>query len=243
MPQQGRIFVTGDIHGQPQLNLSTEVFPEGKNLTKKDMVIILGDFGLLWSHLRTKEEEHQLKWLDNKPWTTLFIDGNHENFHLLNNMPEKEMFGDRVGIISHSVFHLRRGICYRINGRKILTLGGAHSHDRQYREWGKSMWKDEEITDKDIRMAISSVESAMFEVDYILTHCAPVEWAKHAMPFDIMHFWQPDHSEEQLSWFKQGSQVTFKRWFFGHYHNDIDDPFMDQWSCLYNKVVELEERE
>ncbi len=240
MSQKGKVFVTGDIHGQPQLNLSSEVFPEGKNLTKKDVVIILGDFGLLWNHLRSKEEENRLKWLDDKPWTTLFIDGNHENFYLLNRLPEKELFGDRVGIVSHSVFHLRRGICYRINGRDILTIGGAHSHDRQYRKWGESMWKEEEITDKDIRMACSSAESNNFNIDYVLSHCAPVEFAKHAMPFDIMHLYTPDHSEENLSALKFFLGDSFKQWYFGHYHNDINDPFMNQWTCLYDKIVELE---
>ncbi len=150
------------------------------------------------------------------------------------------MFGDRVGIVSHSVFHLRRGICYRINGRDILTIGGAHSHDREYRKWGESMWKEEEITDKDIRMACSSAESNNFNIDYVLSHCAPVEFAKHAMPFEIMHLYTPDHSEENLSSLKFFLGNSFKRWYFGHYHNNIDDPFMDQWTCLYDKIVELE---
>ena len=240
MSQKGRIFVTGDIHGQPQLNLSVDQFPDQKNLTKKDVVIILGDFGLLWSHLRTKEEEHWIKWLDDRKFTTLFIDGNHENFDLLKNLPEKEMYGDRVGIVSHSIFHLRRGLCYRINGNKILTIGGAHSHDREYRKWGKSMWKEEEITEENIRTAIESVESVMFDVDYILTHCGPVEFAKYALPIYVIDKYTPDHSEENLSWFKMASNVTYKQWYFGHYHNNVTDPFQGLWTCLYNKIIELE---
>jgi len=240
---KGRIFVTGDIHGQPQLNLSSSVFPEGKDLTKKDVVIILGDFGILWSHLRTKEEENRLQWLDDKPWTTLFVDGNHENFDLLENLPEKEMYGSTVGIVAHSVFHLHRGKCYRINGSNILTIGGAHSHDRQYRKWGSTMWKAEEITDDNIRDACKSAKDVNLNIDYVLSHCAPVEWAKHAMPFEVMHHWQADHSEEQLSTLKFFLSNSFKRWYFGHYHNNIDDPFMDQWTCLYDKIVELKDEE
>lgn len=241
MKNPGRIFLTGDIHGENSIGkLSSKNFPEGKTLTKKDYVIILGDFGLLWSHLRTRQEEYWLKWLDNQPWTTLFIDGNHENFDLLDNLPEKEFLGNRVGIVAHSIFHLRRGICYRINGRKILTIGGAHSHDRLFREWGKSMWIQEEITDDNVQKAKVAVEEAGFEVDYVITHCAPVEFAKYALPMEIMHLYTPDHSEENLSWFKNSSGVTYKRWFFAHYHTNTDDPFMDMWSCLYNKIVELD---
>jgi len=240
MKKAQRLFVTGDIHGNPQISLSGRHFPEGKSLTKKDFVIILGDFGLFWSYKRTKEEEHNLKWLDDQPWTTLFIDGNHENFDLIDNLQDKEMFGSLVGVAGHSVFHLRRAVFYRIAGRKILAFGGAHSHDREHRKWGESMWKREEITDAEVEQAKQATEDALFEFDYILSHCCPVEWAKFAMPMNLMQYWQPDHSEERLSRFKQESQVTFKRWFFGHYHENRDDPFMDQWSCLYHKVVELE---
>jgi len=244
MKNPGRIFITGDIHGQPQLNLSTHCFPEGNKLSKKDVVIILGDFGLLWSYRRSKEEAKWLKWLDDKPWTTLFIDGNHENFDLIDNLQEREMFGDFVGIVGHSIFHLKRGHIYRINNKKFLTIGGAHSHDRQYREWGKSMWKQEEITQEDIDRATKAIQEFQLEgfyVDYILTHCAPYEYAVKAVPIEVMPYFQMDKSEEFLSIFKNTSGVQFSRWYFGHYHNNMDDPFMDQWTCLYDKIIEITE--
>lgn len=243
MKNPGRIFLTGDIHGNPITTLSTKAFPEQKNLTKKDVVIILGDFGVLWSHLRTKEESRNLQWLDDRNFTTLFICGNHENFDLLNNLPEKELYGERVGIASHSVLHLRRGVNYRINNRNILTVGGAHSHDRAYRTWGKSMWKEEEITDQNIEDAKQAIIDSQYNIDYVLTHCAPAEWAKFAMPQDEARFWMPDGSEERLSKLKNTvlECPNFKRWYFGHYHNNIDDPFMDQWTCLYYKIVELKD--
>ncbi|MEA1979469.1 MAG: metallophosphoesterase [candidate division Zixibacteria bacterium] len=239
MKEHGRIFVTGDIHGNPIPSLSKKHFPIGKELSKKDVVIILGDFGLLWSKYRSKDEEHNLKWLDDQPWTTLFIDGNHENFDILENLPEKELYGDVVGIVGHSIFHLRRGICYRINGQKCLTIGGAHSHDRQYRTWGKSMWKQEEITDEDIKKAKESVQSVGFDVDYILTHCAPTNWAMGAMPQEIAHMWQPDGSEERLQWFKDTSGVDFKKWFCGHYHTNFGPRIRDDFECIYHDVKEL----
>lgn len=233
-----KIFVTGDIHGNPH-QLKKKLFPIGKSLSKKDVVIILGDFGLLWSTLRTKEEDYWIKWLDDQPWTTLFIDGNHENFHLLNNLPEKELFGNKVGIVSHSIFHLNRGIVYNINNNKILTIGGAHSHDRQYRTWNKTMWKEEEISNENISNAISSSKVYDFNIDYVMTHCAPVEYAKMAIPLNMMDHYMPDPSEEQLSRFKAFSNVKFKHWFFGHYHNNINDPIHNLWSCLYDKVIQL----
>lgn len=70
------IYLIGDTHGHIELNkLSNKNFPEGKNLTKNDYVIILGDFGLLWKNDSTFK--YWLDFLNNKNYTILFIDGNH----------------------------------------------------------------------------------------------------------------------------------------------------------------------
>ena len=71
-------WVTGDIHGDPR-RFSVDSFPEQKEMTRDDFVIILGDFGLVWSN--SKEEKYWLDWLNDKPFTTLFVDGNHECMH------------------------------------------------------------------------------------------------------------------------------------------------------------------
>jgi predicted phosphohydrolase len=236
----GRLFITGDIHGSSTIGkLSSDNFPESKNLSKKDIVIIAGDCGLLWSHLRTKEEEHWIKWLDTRPFTTCFVDGNHENFDILKTLPRKELFGSQVGIVSHSIFHLLRGEVYRINQNKVLTIGGAHSHDRQYRNWGTSMWREEEITEIDISKAKENIEKVFFDVDIVVSHCAPPDFAIKAMPVYLMPHYTPDHSEEWLGILKDHSGLTYKHWYFGHYHTDITDPIHCKWTCLYDKIVEI----
>ena len=70
------IYITGDIHGDP-FRLSTDVFPEQKEMTKDDYVIICGDFGVIWQQKKNKLEEKLLDWLEERPFTTLFVDGNH----------------------------------------------------------------------------------------------------------------------------------------------------------------------
>ena len=46
------IFLTGDTHIPIDVSkLNTKNFPEQKNLTSDDYVIILGDFGLYWRQL------------------------------------------------------------------------------------------------------------------------------------------------------------------------------------------------
>ena len=69
------IFLTGDTHGDFS-RLRPEVFREQERLTKEDYVIICGDFGGIWDGSDT--EQQWLDWLADRPFTTLFVDGNHE---------------------------------------------------------------------------------------------------------------------------------------------------------------------
>lgn len=69
-----KIFITGDLHGSINISkLNSENFIEGKNLTKDDYVIVCGDFGLIWNN--NGEDCWWRNWLNDKPWTTLFVDG------------------------------------------------------------------------------------------------------------------------------------------------------------------------
>jgi len=89
-----------------------------------------GDFGGVWN----KDEESKLEtmildWLDCKPFTTLFVDGNHENFDRLMAYQLEEWKGGKAHKIRPSVIHLMRGQVYELEGKKIFTFGGASSHD------------------------------------------------------------------------------------------------------------------
>ena len=70
-----------------------------------------------------------LDWLEEKSYTTLFVDGNHENFDRLNAYPMEEWHGGKVHKIRPSVLHLMRGQIFNICDKKVFTFGGASSHD------------------------------------------------------------------------------------------------------------------
>ncbi|MBR6850453.1 MAG: metallophosphoesterase, partial [Lachnospiraceae bacterium] len=124
------IYVTGDTHGDFGGRFNVKNFPEQKELTKDDFVIICGDFGGIWDvEAEGKSEKYWLDWFDERPYTLLFVDGNHENFDRLYAYLEKEWHGGRVHEIRPSVLHLMRGQIYEICGKKIFTFGGASSHD------------------------------------------------------------------------------------------------------------------
>lgn len=164
------IFVTGDTHGSEQHGfwsvdgfmhrLNTKNFPEQKQLTKDDYIVILGDFGGIWDTSYTKfcesaQEKAALDWLEDKPFTTLFVPGNHENYDRLTgchdeklisswvykNMPQEEIdklkkgypqkhwHGGTVRVIRPSVLMLERGDVFDLNGYTCFAFGGAASHD------------------------------------------------------------------------------------------------------------------
>ena len=80
------IYITGDIHREQDIHkINPREFTVGDTLTENDYVIICGDFGCVWDG--STGDNFWLKWLDSLPWNTLFIDGNHENFDVLNNDP------------------------------------------------------------------------------------------------------------------------------------------------------------
>lgn len=63
----------------------TEYFESHDDYTKNDYLIILGDAGILTGGSEDRELQTAL---DDLQVTTLWIDGNHENFDLIDSYPE-----------------------------------------------------------------------------------------------------------------------------------------------------------
>ena len=246
-----KIIVTGDIHGNPFQRLNLENFPEGKTFTKEDYVIILGDFGLVWDD--SAMEHSCLDWLENKPWTTLFIDGNHENYDLLNKFPIEEWGGGRVQKIRSSVIHLLRGEVYDIGGYKFLAMGGARSHDIQdgilevgdprIKIWKKddfklfrinhiSWWEEEIPKEEERKNALKNLAENDYKVDYILTHEAP---SSDVVLMDHLLY----HPDEYSKWLEMEirQKVKYKKWFFGHYHLNLD--VNEKETCLFERRIRI----
>ena len=120
------IYATGDTHGNFQ-RFAPEHFPEQAGMTKEDYMIICGDFGGVWDG--GKKEGRNLDWLEDLPFTTLFISGNHENFDLLSKYPTEEWNGGKIQRIRPHVIHLMRGQVFDLQGYSFFTMGGARSHD------------------------------------------------------------------------------------------------------------------
>ena len=67
-----KIFATGDTHGNFE-RFRPEYFPEGRELTKEDVVLQLGDFGGVW--FGDERDDEALDWLEGLPFTVAFVSG------------------------------------------------------------------------------------------------------------------------------------------------------------------------
>lgn len=221
------LYLTGDTHIPNDIHkLSTGCFPEMKNMTKDDYVLICGDFGGVWDN--SSEDLYWRKWLDKKPFTTLFIDGNHENHPLLQTFPEIEFCGGRARQISNSVIYLMRGQVFTIDGTTIFTMGGATSVDKAYRKEGVSWWPEELPCQAEMDEGLKNLKKHHNQVDLIVTHTAPVQFQA------LLNQYYPhaqDSLETYLDYIYQN--ISFKHWYFGHFH---EDKKLADGTCLYNIV-------
>ena len=221
------LYVCGDTHQDIDLHKLTSARFPAKELTKKDFVLICGDCGILWDGGGT--DRYLKKWYDEKPWTTLFIDGNHENFDLLEALPVSKWHGGKVHRITDSLIHLMRGQVYTIENHTLFTMGGAASHDKEYRKEGRSWWKRELPSDADYEEARCNLNAAGGKIDYIFTHCAPTEIQRHL---------KPEREADALTDFLSEIEKTkFLAWFFGHYH--LDRKIDEKHSALFENVIKL----
>lgn len=88
------------------------------------MIYFTGDTHTDWmSRLNTATFSEQ------KPFTTLFVCGNHENYDILDSLPVEKWHGGTVHFLRPSVIHLMRGQIFELEGQSFFTFGGGVSHD------------------------------------------------------------------------------------------------------------------
>lgn len=225
------IYVTGDTHIPIDIHKLSKRFFDPKDATKETTyLIICGDFGGVWEYEENGEEKYWLDWLEEKPYTVLFVDGNHENHVKLNSMPVEEWNGGKIHKIRPHVYHLMRGQVFTIDGKKIFTMGGAASHDKEWRKEGVSWWAEEIPSQEEFDEALKNLETNNYTVDYVITHC---------LPDNIQHrlaYWY-GHDALTNFLFVIDKDLKYDRWYCGHYHTDQD--IAEKHTVLYSAIIEL----
>ena len=127
------IIITGDTHGEVR-RLNNKNVRKANEGEVPDFVIIAGDFGLIWSQDPSDPaERHWFKWLDEKPWETIVVAGNHENYERIFHLPREEHLGAPMYRASKRVWIAQHGNVYQIGGRRVFMFGGALSIDKAMR--------------------------------------------------------------------------------------------------------------
>ena len=225
------ILIIGDTHGaRDNFDNVALSYP---NLTKDDYVIVTGDFGFVWgvNEYHIKDDDKWLDFLEEKPWTTLFVDGNHENHMRLREYPIKEWNGGKVHEIRKSVLHLMRGEVFKIEGKTFFCFGGARSTDQLYRIPYRSWWPQEIPSQEEYDNAISNLELINYHPNYIITH---------AMPDIYVRELQGSHYEKDKVAFMLNDfllQCIYDKWYCGHYHLDVK--MRDNFQICYKQIYEV----
>ncbi len=247
-----KLYITGDTHGDFQ-RFQPKRFREQNALTKDDVMLICGDFGGVW--FGDGRDDTGLDFLEQRPFTTAFVTGNHENYDALRTYPLEEWNGAAIRRVRPSVILLERGQIFELDGKRFFTMGGASSHDIQdgilepddpqfrrkrrrldarnalYRVNHRSWWKDELPSETEYQAARTALDKAGWEVDCIITHCCPSSIQDEFGG----GLYQRDDLTEFLEEVRQ--RCRFRSWFFGHYHEDA--VIEEQYVMLYEKIIQL----
>ena len=229
------IYLTGDTHGDfSRLGLY--------KLEPDSYLIILGDFGGVWDLQSGRSEMKRYRFLDNLPYTVLFIDGNHENFDRLlsDEFPEVDMFGDKVKKISDNVFYLQRGKVYNIEDKTFFCMGGAASIDKSWRKPHLSWWPQEDISSKEIDEAYNNLQKVDYKVDYILSHTVSESIVYEILKDSITS--KSDIIKDVTSEFLEDleSKLEYDKNFFGHFHvPEIWTSDDNKHTCLFEQILKI----
>jgi len=160
-----KFLVLGDTHG----NLA-DVDRACRYATKNnvDHILQVGDWGFLNRGIEHMESLHQT--LNGYAMTMSWLDGNHENFGLMEYLGIRTD-GDEPQTCTSRITYLPRGYAWEVDGVGFMSFGGASSVNRPSLTAGSSWFPEELIRISDIERAATNAETQ--RVDVLFAHDAP----------------------------------------------------------------------
>lgn len=226
------IYVTGDTHGLKDFDkLRSDSL---QDLRRDDYVIVCGDLGVVFY---PDELQEMIDVYSSLNYTVLFVDGNHENFDLLERY-ELEMWNSGfVHRISENIIHLIRGQVFSIQGHTFFTFGGGLSYDKGHRTEGINWWPQEISDEPEFDEGRRNLKVHDWNVDYVITHDCPQKVLgriKNLSQKTLSYGVRKSDLNTMLQYYADNTK--FSRWFFGHYHVDWT---YDRYTCVYNDLIRL----
>ena len=255
------LYFRGDIHGEAINSFSFKYHPYMRELTKDDYIFILGDCGIPWNYATEKKDLHQLKWLNNQKYKTVFIAGNHDNYDLIEQMPQIDFYGGKArqlvykNNIYNNIIYIDYPTIINIQGQKILIIPGADSHDIKdgIIDGNDKHWKQiykEKMKNPFCFMRVSHItwweqekikieeakELLKNEIDFdlILSHDCPAEQIRYIAGATML----PTDGEIFLQ--EVLDTINYKIWLHGHMHDYYNNVYKNI-VCLFYDFLSLEE--
>ena len=148
-----------------------------------------------------------------------------------------------------------RGQVFEIDGKKIFTFGGAKSHDicggiletsdPNYRRKRKqleedyvpyrinhiSWWEQELASEEEMEEGRKNLRAHDNTVDFIITHCCSTS----TQTFISSSKYKADRETDFLESVK--NSVNYKKWFFGHYHDNVN--VSEKEILIYEQMIRI----
>ncbi len=233
-----RLFITGDKHGEFSF---LEDFCKTNKTSKEDVLIILGDAGILYFGNKTLRERYLKDYISNFPITLFCVRGNHEErAEDRNEMVKKEMFENEVYYDPDypNILYAIDGFQYVINGETFFIIGGAYSVDKFYRLMTGNMWFQREQLDEQEMNKISEKTRGL-HFNHILAHTCPFTWEPTYLFLRGMDQSTVDTTMER--WLEHVvRECSYDNYWFGHFHGDNMDICGDgKVHMLFNDIEEI----
>lgn len=240
-------FITGDCHGNID-RFKRANFPFDNS---EIAFIILGD--ACFNYFLDLRDNITKEKLCRLGYHYFLVRGNHEvrpthlqNIHNNYNQDVKGFVYEEEDY--PNIHYFIDGERYQINGYSVLVLGGAYSVDKYYRlerygispdaSWeqcARAFWfKDEQLSNEEMSAIKNKIEGKSF--DFILSHSCPISYEPEDLFLSGIDQSTVDKTTENfLEWVKDS--VTWKYWFFGHYHEDrVERPRVEMFYYDYENI-------
>lgn len=229
------IILTGDTHRNFDRIFE---FCEAYGTARDDVLVILGDAGI--NYYLDEADEALKRELSQLDVTLLCVHGNHEErpFAIFS-YEEAEWRGGLVYVEPEfpNLLFAKDGEIYNLEGRTVMTIGGAYSVDKYYRIANGLPWfENEQPSDQTKDYVEARLAKAGWQVDYIFSHTAPLQYEpRHAFLPGLNQEAVDKSTEKWLDSIQR--RVRCNGWFCGHYH--IDDQ-QGPVRILQNDFLELD---
>lgn len=117
-------------------------------------------------------------------------------------------------------------------------MGGADSHDKEWRTPGWSWFPEELPSWDEYAEAERNLAAADWQVDLVISHCCATRWLPAVLPADSLA--EGITTDALTTWFDDiEDRLSFRMWLFGHYHTDL--ALDARHRALYRSIVSVDE--